>query len=106
MERLIQITRNFFIRFEAFFSVVFKRFLSFISNIFGFFATLFGLTSSDYYLESDTAQSIKRASEASEEQPIKTNQNNTSETPTAIRRRSKSKIDDYYLNMARDVQKQ
>jgi len=103
MDRLIQITRNFFIRFGAFFSVVFKRFLSFISNIFGFFATPFGFTSSGYYLESDAAQTIKRASE---EQPIKTNQNNTSETPTAIRRRSKSKIDDYYLNMARDVQKQ
>jgi len=103
MDRLIQIIRNFFIRFAAFVSVLLKSFLSFISNIFGFFAKLFGYTSSDYYLESDVAQTIKRASE---EQPIKTNQNTLSETPSAIRRRPKSKIDDYYLNMARDVQKQ
>lgn len=103
MDRLAQIIRNFFIRFEAFFSVVLKSFLSFISNIFGFFAKLFGYTSPDYYLDSDVAQTLKRASE---EQPIKTTQKTTSEPPSAIRRRSKSKIDDYYLNMARDVQKQ
>ncbi|MBD2450892.1 threonine dehydratase [Nostoc sp. FACHB-152] len=103
MDRLTQIVRNFFIRFEGLFSVIFKGFVSFIRNIFGFFATLFGFTSSQYYLESDAAESIKRAAE---EQPVKTNQNTTSETPTAIRRRSQKKVDDYYLNMARDVQKQ
>jgi hypothetical protein len=102
MDRLTQIIRNLFIRVEAFFSVVLKSFVSFISSIFGFFANLFGLSSPDYYLESDAAQTIKRASE---EQAMKTNQNPTSETPTAIRRRSKAKVDDYYLNMARDVQK-
>lgn len=102
MDRLTQIIRNFFIRFEAFFSVLFKSVVSFFSNIVGFFAKLFGYTSSDYYLETDTAQTLKRGSE---EQPKQINQSTTTETPTAIRRRPKSKVDDYYLNMARDVQK-
>ncbi|MBD2438446.1 threonine dehydratase [Nostoc sp. FACHB-110] len=102
MDRLIQIVRNFFIRFEAVFSFLFKGFLSFIGNIFGFFAKLFGYTGSDYYLESGVAQNVKQTSP---EQPKQINQSTTVETPTAIRRRSKSKVDDYYLNMARDVQK-
>jgi hypothetical protein len=102
MERLIQIIRNLFIRLEGFISVLFKSFLSFIGNIFGFFAKLFGFTSSSYYLESDAAQTINRVSD---EQPIKAAQNNTAETPTITRRRSKAKVDDYYLNLARDVTK-
>ncbi|MBE9007348.1 threonine dehydratase [Fortiea sp. LEGE XX443] len=102
MDRLIQVIRNLFIRLEGYFSVVFKAFLSFISNIFGFFAKLFGFSSSVYYLESDAAQTIQRASD---EKPTKIDQNTTSEIPTTTRRRSKAKVEDYYLNMARDVKK-
>jgi len=102
MDRLIQIVRNLFIRLEGYFSVVFKAFLNFFSGIFGFFAKVFGFTNSGYYLESDTAQSVKRVSE---EPAKKTEQNPTVETPTFTRRRSKTKVEDYYLNMARDVGK-
>ncbi|MCC5638111.1 threonine dehydratase [Nostoc sp. CHAB 5844] len=104
MDRLIQIIRNLFIRLEGYFSVIFKVFLSFFSSIFGFFAKVFGFnsSSSSYYLESDATQTTKQVSE---QQPIKTEQNTTSETPTFTRRRSKTKVEDYYLNMARDVGK-
>lgn len=102
MDRLIQIIRNFFIRLEGYFSVVFKSILSFFGKIFGFFARVFGFNSSSYYLESDTAQTIKRVSE---EPQVKKAQSTTSETPTVTRRRSKTKVEDYYLNMARDVGK-
>lgn len=101
MDRLIQIIRNLFIRLEGYFSVVFKSFLGLISNIFGFFATLFGFTSAGYYLESDAAQSLKRASE---EQQIKTEPSPTASPTTTTRRRSRA-VEDYYLNMARDVKK-
>ncbi|MBE9209388.1 threonine dehydratase [Nostoc sp. LEGE 06077] len=102
MDRLIQIIRNLFIRLEGYFSVVVKGFLSFFGNIFGFFAKIFGFSNSSYYLESDAAQTTKQVAD---EQPIKTEKNPTSETPTITRRRSQAKVEDYYLNMARDVGK-
>ncbi|BAY17139.1 hypothetical protein NIES2109_15430 [Nostoc sp. HK-01] len=102
MDRLIQIIRNFFIRLEGYFSIVFKGFLSVFGNIFGFFAKIFGFTNSGYYLESDAAQTIQRVAD---KEPIKTEQKTNSEKPTFTRRRSQSKVEDYYLNMARDVGK-
>ncbi|MBU7584769.1 MAG: threonine dehydratase [Nostoc sp. TH1S01] len=102
MDRLIQIIRNFFIRIEGLLSVVFKGIFSFFSSIFGFFAKIFGFDSSGYFLESDAAQTIKRGSE---EPPVKTEPKTTLETPTFTRRRSKNKVEDYYLNMAREVGK-
>ncbi|MBD2496861.1 threonine dehydratase [Nostoc sp. FACHB-280] len=103
MDRLIQILRNVFIRLEGYFSVVFKGIFGFFSGIFGFFGKVFGFSnsSSSYYLESDAAQTLKRVSE----EPTKTEQKTTSETPSFTRRRSQKKVEDYYLNMARDVGK-
>ncbi|MBD2298438.1 MULTISPECIES: threonine dehydratase [Nostocales] len=101
MDRLVQILQNIFIRLEGYFSVVFKAVFGFFGSIFGFFAKVFGFNSSGYYLESDAAQTIKRVSE----EPAKTEQKTTSETPSFVRRRSQKKVEDYYLNMARDVGK-
>jgi hypothetical protein len=103
MLRLTQIIRNFVLRIEGFLSVVFKSFLSFVKNFFGFFARLFGFTKSDYFLESDEAQGIKKVSA---KEPMQTDQNKTPETIATNRRRSNTKMDDYYLNMARDLKKQ
>ncbi|MDZ8029075.1 MAG: threonine dehydratase [Nostoc sp. SerVER01] len=92
-----QIIRNFFLRLEGFLSVVFKPLLNFVRNLFGFFTRVFGFTSSNYFLESDGAQDINK-------EPIPTAENTTPETPATTRRRPNTKkIDDYYINMVRDV---
>ncbi|MBD2342550.1 threonine dehydratase [Anabaena subtropica] len=103
MFRLIQILRNLFLRLEGLFGVFFKGLLSLVSNIFGFFAKIFGFTKSGYFLENDEAQSIK---ESGAKEPMQSAQNATPEifTPTTTRR-PKAKMDDYYLNMAREVNK-
>ncbi|MBH8553219.1 threonine dehydratase [Nostocaceae cyanobacterium CENA357] len=102
MLRLTQIIRNLFLRVEGFLSVVFKSFLGFVKSFFGFFARLFGFTKSDYFLESNEAQGIKQTSA---KESIQTDQNKTLETTANNRRRSNTKMDDYYLNMARDLKK-
>ncbi|MBD2559912.1 threonine dehydratase [Nostoc sp. UIC 10607] len=102
MFRLTQIVRNLFLRLQGLFGVLFKSVSNAVGNLFGFFANLFGFTRSDYFLESDEAQGIKQASA---KEPIKTNQDNTSKISATNRRRPNAKIDDYYLNMARDVKK-
>ncbi|MEH1901327.1 MAG: threonine dehydratase [Nostoc sp.] len=102
MLRLPQIIRNLFLRLEGLFGVLFQSFSNLIGNFFGFFAKLFGFTSSGYFLESNEPQAIKQASV---KQPIEKNQDNTAKIPATNRRRPNTKIDDYYLNMARDVKK-
>ncbi|MGF1936626.1 MAG: threonine dehydratase [Nostoc sp. ChiQUE02] len=102
MLRLTQTIRNLFLRVEGLFGVLFQSLSNFVGNIFGFFAKLFGFTSSGYFLESDEVQGIKQASA---KQPIETNQDNTPKIPTTTRSRPNAKLDDYYLNMARDVKK-
>ena len=102
MLRLTQIIRNLFLRIEGLFGVLFQSISNFFGNLFGFFANLFGFSQSDYFLEADDVQSIKQASA---KQPIETNLDNTTKIPANNRRRSNAKLDDYYLNMARDVKK-
>ncbi|MDZ8187940.1 MAG: threonine dehydratase [Nostoc sp. ChiSLP02] len=102
MFTLPQVVRNFFLRLEGFLSLVFKPLFDLVRNFFGFFTKSFGLNSSNYFLESDGAQGIK---EADAKEPVQTVQKNTTfETPTFTRRRSNAKkVDDYYINMARNV---
>ncbi|BAZ39566.1 hypothetical protein NIES4101_55200 [Calothrix sp. NIES-4101] len=102
MSGIIQTISNFFIRVFAFFSVVFKLVANSIKNFFGFFASRFGLTQTDYFLETDEAQTMKR-SEAKER--IENKQDTTSSYSATTNRRKKAKIDDYFLNMAREVKK-
>ncbi|MGJ5629419.1 threonine dehydratase [Nostoc sp. CALU 1950] len=102
MFRLTQTVRNLFLRLQGLFGVLFKSVSNFVGNLFGFFAKLFGFSSSGYFLESDEVQGIKQASA---KEPIETNRDNTAKIPTTNRRRPNAKIDDYYLNMARDVKK-
>lgn len=103
MFRLTQIIRNLYLRFEGFFSVVFNTVWRFLKNIFGFFANLFGFNSSEYYLESEEAQTVKQASA---KQAIAAKETTTppETSSTSSRRRPNSKMD-YYLNMARDIKK-
>ncbi|PHJ56585.1 hypothetical protein VF14_31175 [Nostoc linckia z18] len=94
---LTQILRNFFLRLEGFLSVVFKPLLNFLKNFFAFFTKVFGLNSSNYFLESEQTGGINK-------QENQTVQNTTPEPPTVTRRRPNTKkIDDYYINMAREV---
>ncbi|MEH2124007.1 threonine dehydratase [Nostoc sp.] len=102
MLRLTQIIRNLFLRFEGLFGVLFQSISNFFGNLFGFFGKLFGFSQSGYFLESDRAQDVKQASA---KQPIETNRDNIAKIPATNRRRSNAKLDDYYLNMARDVKK-
>ncbi|MEH2026289.1 threonine dehydratase [Nostoc sp.] len=102
MLRLTQIIRNLFLRFEGLFGVLFQSFSNFFGNLFGFFAKLFGFSQSDYFLESDEVQDIKQVST---KRPIEKAQDNSVKIPTNNRRRPNAKLDDYYLNMARDVKK-
>ena len=99
---LTQTVRNFFIRIQGLFGVLFQSVSNFFGNIFGFFGNLFGFNSSGYFLESDREQGIKQASA---KEPIKTNQDNTPKISATTRRRPNAKMDDYFLNMARDVKK-
>lgn len=100
MFRLTQILRNFYLRLEGFFSVIFRSVANFFQNFFGFFAKLFGFSESGYFLESDQAQTIKRSET---QQLIEPKQETTTQTP-ASKRRANAKMD-YYLNMARDLKK-
>ncbi|MBD2355961.1 threonine dehydratase [Tolypothrix sp. FACHB-123] len=100
MLRLTQIMRNFYLRIEGFFSVIFNSIANVVKNFFGIFAKLFGLTESGYYLESDQAQTLKRSET---QQPVEPQLNNNTQTPTS-KRRANAKMD-YYLNMARDLKK-
>ncbi|MEH2165217.1 MAG: threonine dehydratase [Nostoc sp.] len=102
MLRLTQFIRNLFLRFEGLFGVLFQSISNFFGNLFGFFAKLFGFSESGYFLESDRVQNIKQASA---KEPIETNRDNTAKISATNRRRSNAKLDDYYLNMARDVKK-
>ncbi|HYW19045.1 MAG TPA: threonine dehydratase [Nodularia sp. (in: cyanobacteria)] len=102
MSRLTQIFQNSFIRLEGWFGVIFKSFFSLIRNLFGSFAKVLGLTKSDYFLESDAAEGIKQAAN---QQTIAKIPDKTPETPVTRSRRQNAKMDDYFLNMARDVKK-
>lgn len=102
MSRLNQIIRNLFIRIEAFISVLFRQISSFFAGVFGLFAKVFGFSDSGYFLESDQAQTAGRAQT---QQLPETESVKAPETSTTIRRRPKTKMDDYYLNMAKDVKK-
>ncbi|WP_414518327.1 threonine dehydratase [Nostoc sp. PCC 9305] len=102
MLRLTQIIRNLFLRIEGLFGVLFQTISNFFGNLFGFFGKLFGFSQSGYFLESDRVQDVNQAST---KQPIETNRDNIAKIPTTNRRRSNAKLDDYYLNMARDVKK-
>ncbi|MDZ8096507.1 MAG: threonine dehydratase [Nostoc sp. DedQUE05] len=102
MLRLTQIIRNLFLRLEGLFGVLFQSISNFFGNLFGFFGKLFGFSESGYFLESDRVQDVNQAST---KQPIETNRDNTTKIPAPNRRRSNAKLDDYYLNMARDVKK-
>ncbi|WP_375514324.1 threonine dehydratase [uncultured Nostoc sp.] len=102
MFRLTQTVRNLFLRLQGLLSVLFKSVSNFVGNFFGLFAKLFGFTKSDYFLESNQEQGIKQASA---KEPIETNQDNTPKISATTRRRPNAKIDDYFLNMARDVKK-
>jgi hypothetical protein len=102
MLRLTQIIRNLYLRLEGWLGVVFKNVLGVIRNVLGFFARLFGFTKAEYFLESDESTGINRNTA---KEPKESEQNKTPETPTPNRRRPQGKMDDYYLNMARDVKK-
>ncbi|MBD2196336.1 MULTISPECIES: threonine dehydratase [Calothrix] len=100
MFRLTQIMRNFYLRLEGVFSVIFRSVGNFFQSFFGFFAKLFGFSESGYFLESDQAQTIKRSETPQLTEPKQ-------DTPTltpASKRRANAKMD-YYLNMARDIKK-
>ncbi|MDP5338902.1 MAG: threonine dehydratase [Nodularia sp. (in: cyanobacteria)] len=102
MSRLIQIFQNLFLRLEGFFGIVFQSFWGFIKNIIAPFTKVLGFTKSDYFLENDAAQGIKQAAN---QQIIAKTQDKTPETPMTKSRRQNAKMDDYFLNMARDVNK-
>ncbi|KYC41396.1 threonine dehydratase [Scytonema hofmannii PCC 7110] len=104
MSRLIQIVQNTFIRLEALFGFLLRSLFNFFSNVKNFFANLFGFSNSQYFLEPDTKQEIKRSitepSKIEESKPAQ-----KIETQTKIRPRSPNPQMDYFLNMARDVKK-
>jgi hypothetical protein len=102
MSRFNQIIQNLYLRLEGLFGVFFKILANFFGNLFGLFAKVFGLTKSDYFLETNDAQGVKQAAA---KEPMQPQQLKTPETPTTNRRSKSAKVGDYYLNMARDVKK-
>jgi len=64
---------------------------------------VFGFTSPNYFVESDgQAQGIKKAVA---QEPTQRVQDKAAETPITERRPNAKKVENYYLNMARDVKK-
>lgn len=102
MFRVTQIIRNSFLRLEGFLGIIFKTVFSLVGNFLGFFGRIFGFTQPNYFLESEQAQGIKQAAKPEVIQPV---QEKVPETPATSPRRRNTKMDDYYLNMARDIQK-
>ena len=103
MSRFNQIIQNLYLRLEGLFGIFFKIIANFFGALFGFFARVFGLTQSDYFLETNDAQGVKPA--AAKEPTTQPQQLKTPETPATNRRLKNGKVGDYYLNMARDVKK-
>jgi hypothetical protein len=101
MFRLTQIMRNSFIRVEAWVGVFLQTFANFFKSFFGLFAKIFGLTSPNYFVESTEVQDKQLTAV---EKPNPTVNNITTETPITPRRPN-AKLDNYYLNMAREVNK-
>ena len=93
---LTQIIRNSFIRLEGFLSVVWKILANVFGKFLSFFANIFGFSKSDYFIESDIAPEINKTPA---KQPMATVEDISS------RRSKNTNIDDYYLNMAREVKK-
>lgn len=102
MSRLTQILRNSYIRLEAFLSVVFKNFFNLFRSVFGFFGKTFGFSNSQYFLEPDQAQGVKRTTT----QPSVEESRSTKapEVSTTARRRPNPQMD-YYRKMAQEVNK-
>jgi hypothetical protein len=100
MFRITTIIRNLFIRLEALFSVLLNNIFSFFKSFFGFLGKLFGLSKSEYFLESEEAQGIKRNLP---KQPTVAEPQTTPTAPTVTRRRNPQM--DYYLEMAKQVKK-
>ncbi|MEC4888135.1 MAG: threonine dehydratase [Scytonema sp. PMC 1070.18] len=102
MSRLTQVLQNTLIRVVAIFSVFFKYIANFFGNLFRFFGSFFGVSDSQYFLESDAAQGIKRNTikEDVEPEPAK-----APEARSANRRRPNPQMD-YYRKMAQEVRKE
>jgi len=102
MSRLIQIIQNLFLRLEGFFGSFLKGLIGFVGNFLGFFAKIFGLNQPSYFLESDNTQTT---TQDSSQQPIKVAPAKRDESTTATRRVGNAKTDDFYLNIARQINK-
>ncbi len=103
MFALTQIIRNSFIRLEGFVTVVWNNLANLVKSVFIFLARVFGFSKPSYFLELDEAQSIRQIAS---KQPIATVEDSTPKAAaTNTRRRSNSKVDEYYLNMVREVKK-
>lgn len=103
MSRLIQVLQNTLIRFVAFLSVALKSIGNLFKGISAFFGNVFGFSESEsqYYLEKDESQGVKR----SEPKPMLTTEQKTSFEPSQNRRRTNNKQMDYYLKMAQEIKK-
>ncbi|WP_017653888.1 hypothetical protein [Fortiea contorta] len=101
MYRITQIIQNAYIRIEALFSVVFGGLFSLLKSFFGLFAKIFGFNSSSYFVESEAQGSEVKQSTAPEPKQLTENK-----TPVVESSPQKTKkVENYYLNMARDVKK-
>ncbi len=98
MSRLIQIIQNTFIRIEALLGVIFGSLANILKSFFGLFTKVLGLASPNYFVESDN-QAAKDA--------MQTVKDKTPEAPItfASSRPNAKKVENYYLNMARDMKK-
>ncbi len=102
MSSLKQILQNLYLRLEGFVSVVFGTFFGFLSRLFGSITKILGISQSEYFFEeSNKAQEIKSANTTpvTATEPVKTPE------VTATTRRPNAKMDNYFLDMAKQVKK-
>jgi|GEM_PF-622823 hypothetical protein len=98
MFRFTQTIQNLYLRIEGFISVILRNFFNSLKNFFGFFGNLLGLSKSEYFLDSNDAQTLKRKVDEVKIEKEK----DTTKIPNTKRRRSNTEMD-YYMKMAREI---
>lgn len=106
MYRITQLIRNSFVRLEGLLYQLFSFFRKLfdqLKRLFNFLSRLLGFTDSQYFLEADSTQGIKKA-EASPDMSAKASQ--YSPPAASATRQSRDANRDYFLNMAQQMARQ
>ncbi|MDF5730709.1 MAG: threonine dehydratase [Rhizonema sp. PD38] len=102
MSNIKQIIQNFYLRLVGLLSVVFGTLFGSLARVFGSIGKILGISQSDYFFEeSNKAEEIKSAKTT----PVTVTKPVEIPEVKATTRRPNAKMDNYFLDMAKQVQK-